>query len=188
MYRRFGKRFFDIAASTCALVVLSPLMLLVAVAIKLEDRGPVIYQQKRVGQNGDLFEFLKFRSMPVAAESIESRRAENLPITRVGRVIRRTSIDELPQLVDVLRGDMSVVGPRPPLPSQAELIELRRENGSLAVRPGLTGLAQINSYDQMPVPEKAKWDGEYASHISLGGDFEIILKTFAYLRKPPPSY
>jgi O-antigen biosynthesis protein WbqP len=126
--------------------------------------------------------------MAVGTGDIPSARAGVLRITRVGRVIRRTNIDELPQLVNILRGDMSLVGPRPALPSQAELLALRGANGAAACRPGLTGLAQIRSYDGMPEPEKARWDGQYAATISLRRDLAIVLGTFRYLARRPPVY
>lgn len=188
MYERHGKRALDIVIAAGAISLLWPLMLAVSVAIKLEDRGPVIYRQARVGKNGGPFELLKYRSMPVRTASIESRHAENLPVTRIGRLIRRLSIDELPQLVCILRGDMSVVGPRPAIADQTLLLELRRSSGAFALRPGLTGLAQVNSFDQMSVDEKAAFDGEYARTVSLIRDLGILLRTVTYLRKPPPTY
>ena len=103
-------------------------------------------------------------------------------------MIRRTNLDELPQLFNILKGDMSIVGPRPPIPSQQELTELRKANGAIACRPGLTGLAQVSSFDGMTVPQKAAFDGEYAKRISFVGDITIILRTFVYLLKPPPVY
>ncbi|GAB5534169.1 MAG: sugar transferase [Rubricoccaceae bacterium] len=187
-YARFGKRLFDVAASTAALVVLSPVLAVTAVAVRVEDRGPALFVSERVGRDGKLFKFLKFRSMPVNTAHVPSNSAGALQITRTGRVIRRTSIDELPQLFSILRGDMSVVGPRPAIPAQETLRQLREENGALACRPGLTGLAQINSYDAMPEDVKAAYDGKYAQHISLLGDLKIILGTFRYLLSPPPAY
>ena len=188
MYRKFFKRFFDIVLSGCGLVVLSPLMLVVAVLIYLDDGGPVIFRQKRVGRSGTLFQLLKFRSMPVDTGDVESARANGLRITRVGRIIRRTNIDEIPQLVNVIRGDMSIVGPRPPLPTQEALVTMRKQNGALDCAPGLTGLAQIKGYTGMPDTEKAGLDGEYAASVRFLHDAKIILKTFGYLRKPPPVY
>ncbi len=121
MYQSFFKRLLDIVSSAAALVVLSPLMLVIAVLVYLEDRGSIIFKQKRVGKNGELFNVLKFRSMPENIGDIESAKADGLPVTRVGRLIRRTNADELPQLINVLRGNMSLVGPRPPIPSQKKL-------------------------------------------------------------------
>jgi len=126
--------------------------------------------------------------MPENIGDFESARAHALPITRVGGFIRRTNIDELPQLINVLRGDMSMVGPRPPIPSQVGLCRLREQNGSVHCLPGLTGLAQINGYDGMPDEEKAQWDGKYAATMSFFNDLKIVLRTFGYLKKKPPVY
>lgn len=188
MYQRFFKRVLDIVLSAIGLVLLSPLTLIVSLLIYLEDRGPVIFRQRRVGRNGSTFQVLKFRSMPVDTGDVESARARGLRVTRVGKVIRRTNIDEIPQLINVLRGDMSIVGPRPPLPSQEALCEMRKNNGALACAPGLTGLAQVNGYDGMPDTEKAGLDGQYAARVSFLTDAKIIVKTFAYLRRRPPVY
>jgi O-antigen biosynthesis protein WbqP len=163
-------------------------MLLIAVAISVEDGGPVLFRQKRVGRGGELFEVLKFRSMPVATRDLPSAQAGRVKVTRVGKIIRRTNLDELPQLINILRGQMSVVGPRPPLPSQRELCRIRETNGAIDCKPGLTGLAQINAYDGMPEKEKAKWDGTYAATLSFVSDMTIILRTFRYLSKRPPVY
>ena len=184
MYNLLGKRVFDVLASSAALVCLSPLMLLIAAAIRLEDRGPTLFRQKRVGRGGHPFTLFKFRSMP----DLPSDKAKTVRITPIGRLIRRTNLDELPQLINILRGDMSVVGPRPALPSQNELTESRISNGAIACRPGLTGLAQINSYDGMAAAQKALWDGRYAARITFAGDLRITLLTFRYLLKPPPVY
>lgn len=188
MYRSYFKRGLDIVLATIALLILSPLMLLTAVAIYLEDGSSSLFRQQRVGKDGQLFELLKFRSMGVNTANLPSAQAGSLAITKVGQFIRRTNIDELPQLINILRGEMSLVGPRPVLPFQTELCALRDSNGSTACKPGLTGLAQVNSYDNMPESEKAVWDGKYATNISFLRDLVIILKTFGYLTKKPPIY
>jgi O-antigen biosynthesis protein WbqP len=188
MYRRFLKRPFDIIVSLIALILLSPFLLLVALAIYLEDKGPVLFKQIRVGRGGREFEFLKFRSMPVTSIDMPKTEAQNLEITRVGRFIRRTNIDELPQLINILRGEMSIVGPRPAIRVQDELCKMRAESGALECLPGLTGLAQVNAYDGMPESEKARWDSEYAVKISFATDSKIILRTFSYLTRRPPVY
>ena len=188
MYRRGLKRAFDIAFAVAALAILAPLLLAVAVAIKISDPGPVLFRQRRVGAQGRMFDFYKFRSMPVDTADLPSDRLGEVRLSRVGRLIRRTNIDELPQLWNVLKGDMSLVGPRPPIASQTELIALRRANGALDCRPGLTGWAQVNAFDGMSVPQKAALDGEYAAGVSLLKDVSIILRTFGYLLKPPPRY
>ncbi len=188
MYRQFFKRIFDVVLAAAALVVLAPLMLLVAVAIYLQDRQPILFKQQRIGRNGATFEFLKFRSMPINAANVPKTEAAMIQVTPVGKIIRRTNIDELPQLFNILKGDMSLVGPRPAIPAQTSLVKLRGETGALRCAPGLTGLAQVNAYDGMPETEKARFDGEYARKISLWTDAKIILRTFAYLTRKPPVY
>lgn len=188
MYRNFFKRAFDVFLSAISLFFLSPLMLLVAILIKLEDGGSILFKQKRVGINGQSFDFLKFRSMPITAANVPKTEAVKIPITRIGKIIRRTNIDELPQLFNILRGEMSIVGPRPAIPAQTELCLMRKENGALNCLPGLTGLAQVNAYDGMPETEKAKFDGEYQTNLSFLNDLKIILRTFAYLTRKPPVY
>ena len=188
MYQAVGKRIFDIALALVALVLLLPLMLGVAILIKLYDPGPLIFRQIRVGQNRQNFNFYKFRSMPVNTGDIPSDQIGAIKLTWVGRMIRRTNIDELPQLYNVLLGDMSIVGPRPPIASQTELVEYRRQNGALSCRPGLTGLAQVSSFNGMTVAQKAAFDSAYAKSITFIGDLRIILRTFGYLLSPPPVY
>jgi O-antigen biosynthesis protein WbqP len=188
MYERFGKRIVDVLLSLFALITLTPVFAAIATAIRLEDGPPVLFRQERVGKDTKGFEFLKFRSMPVDTPHLESRNAGTLAITKVGRLTRRTNLDEVPQLFNILKGEMSIVGPRPPLPTQTDVIGMRALNGSLGLRPGLTGLAQINAYEGMPPEEKAQWDGVYAANLSPSLDLSIILRTFRYLAKPPPSY
>lgn len=188
MYRRWGKRAFDLVAAAVALIALSPLLAVTALAIKLTDRGPALYISARIGRGEDVFNILKFRSMPVGTPTVASSDAATVTVTPIGRIIRRTNIDELPQLVNVVRGDMSLVGPRPALPSQRNLNALRRRNGVTRLRPGLTGLAQIKAYDNMSDEEKADWDTEYDRELSLPSDLAIIGKTITYLLKPPPTY
>ena len=188
MYPRFGKRAFDLFASSAALIALSSALLLIALLIRTFDPGPAIFRQERLGKDGSLFVLYKFRSMPVDTGDIPSAGIDAVRLAWTGRIIRRSNLDELPQLLNILKGDMSIVGPRPPLPSQSDLIEFRRENGALACRPGLTGWAQINSFDGMSNAEKARFDGEYAGKVSLAFDARIVLRTFSYLLKPPPKY
>jgi O-antigen biosynthesis protein WbqP len=188
VYRSFGKRLFDVCSSASALIVLSPLMLLTALLIRVEDGGPALFRQKRVGKDGREFLLFKFRSMPVNTANVASAEAAALTVTRVGRVIRRANIDELPQLFNMLKGNMSVVGPRPALASQTRLLELRAAEGAMSVRPGLTGLAQVNSYDGMSEIEKARYDGQYAKSLGFFRDVGIILRTFVYLTRRPPVY
>ena len=188
MYRAVLKRPLDVVLSGLALVVLSPLLALIAVAIVIDDGKPVLFRQRRVGRNGEPFELLKFRSMPVNTGDVPKVAATTLQVTRVGRVIRRLNFDELPQLFNILRGDMSVVGPRPALASQEVLCALRQQSGASECLPGLTGLAQVSAYDGMPDEEKARFDAEYARTVSLVNDARIIFRTVGYLRQRPPVY
>ena len=188
LYVHGGKRCLDITLGLLALITLSPLLLLIAFLVRSEDGGCVIFRQRRTGRDKRPFELLKFRSMRENVGDRPSLYASTLPITRVGRVLRRTNLDELPQLVNILRGDMSIVGPRPALPSQADLIALREANGSFCVRPGLTGLAQVGAYDGMSTNEKAMMDADYARSVTLFRDLHIIWRTIGYLRRPPPVY
>jgi O-antigen biosynthesis protein WbqP len=188
MYQRMFKRIFDLLIATFALLVLSPLMLLTAAAIMLEDGPPALFRQERVGRDHLAFIIFKFRSMPIATPSLPSAAAGALRVTRVGTFIRRSNIDELPQLLNVLRGEMSIVGPRPGLKSQVELMEMRRAHGVDRLRPGLTGLAQVNSFDGMTDQQKVEWEARYAREVSLLADLVILLRTFTYLLKRPPVY
>jgi len=188
IYKLIGKRFFDVLLALIALIIFSPLFFIVAFLIKVSDPGPVIFTQKRIGRMGHHFDFYKFRSMPVNTGDIPSDQIGVVRLTFVGRIIRRTNIDELPQLFNILKDDMSIVDPRPPIMTQYELIELRRAGGALLCRPGLTGLAQVSSFDGMTIHQKARFDVQYAQSISLSSDVWIIVKTFGYLLKPPPIY
>jgi lipopolysaccharide/colanic/teichoic acid biosynthesis glycosyltransferase len=188
MYRNVLKRILDIVLALLALALLLPVMLAVALWIYLEDRGPIFFTQERLGRKGRAFNFLKFRSMPVNTKNLPSAKAKELPVTGIGKIIRRTNIDELPQLINILKGDMSLVGPRPAIASQEKLLVLRHKVGADEIAPGLTGLAQVNAYDGMPENEKARWDGEYAANLSFLTDVKIVLRTFAYLTKKPPVY
>jgi len=188
MYEASFKRLFDFVLALLALLLLSPLMLLAALAIGLEDGFPVLFRQMRVGRDGAAFRIFKFRSMPVATPSVASADARALKVTSVGAFLRRTNIDELPQLFNVINGTMSLVGPRPGLASQAELMELRRTRGVQRLRPGLTGLAQVNSYDGMTDAEKVDWEARYGARVSFVGDVTIMLRTVGYLLRRPPVY
>ncbi len=188
MYQAFGKRCADLVVGISGLVLLSPLILALVVLILIFDPGPAVFRQERVGVDGRRFLFYKFRSMPVNTESVSSRQLGTIKRTWIGKFIRRTNLDELPQLFNIIKGEMSLVGPRPPILSQLDLIDYRRKNGALQCRPGLTGLAQVNSYDGMTAAEKAAFDGQYANNISFINDAKVILSTFGYLLKPPPVY
>lgn len=188
MYVGFFKRIFDICVASLALVVLSPLMLLIAILIKLEDGGDILFRQTRIGRNSSEFTVLKFRSMPMGTADLPSALALEVKVTRIGRLLRRTNIDELPQLFNVLRGDMSIVGPRPPIPSQTELCLMRKQSGADRCLPGITGLAQIRAYDHMPETEKARYDTTYANNLSFWLDLKIIARTLPMLARRPPVY
>ncbi|CAM1373360.1 Capsular polysaccharide synthesis protein [Tenacibaculum litopenaei] len=182
------KRVFDIVLAVCLIIGLIPVYLVIGLIIYLQDFGTPIFKQIRVGKEGREFMFYKFRSMPLKTPNVESHEKDKLQITPFGKFIRRTNLDELPQFFNVLKGDMSFIGPRPPIPSQVNLIKLRRSNKALTLKPGLTGWAQVNSYDHMPEEEKAKFDGEYAEKVSLSMDLLILGKTVVYFTKKPPTY
>ena len=183
-----GKRLIDIILSLVALIFLSPIFFLIIICISLFDSGPIFFIQKRIGRRNRIFNLFKFRTMPIGTKNISSEKLSAIKITKIGKILRRTNADELPQLINILRGEMSIVGPRPCLLDQKELIKLRIKNKSINCRPGLTGLAQINSYDNMSFKDKAFYDFEYSNKISILLDIFIILRTFIYLFSPPPKY
>ncbi|MDP8967517.1 MAG: sugar transferase [Actinomycetota bacterium] len=174
-----SRRAFDVTVAGIALVLCAPLLALAALAIRLESRGAVIYRQRRVGMDGREFDVLKLRTMVQGAEHIGPGLAVNTGdarITRVGRILRRLSLDELPNLVNVLRGEMAIVGPRPTLPSQvAQYTE--RELGRLAVRPGITGWAQVNGRTSLPWTERIELDLWYIEHRSWRLDLKILWRS-----------
>lgn len=179
-YARFVKRFLDIVLSLVGLVLLSPLFLLVSLAIYFDDPGPVMFTQKRFGRDRRFFMLHKFRSMKLSTpHDIPTHLMENPHqyITRVGAFIRKYSLDELPQIWDILIGNMSIVGPRPALWNQEDLIEAREPYGANSLRPGLTGWAQINGRDELPINVKAQLDGEYAQKLSFAMDLKCFLGT-----------
>lgn len=182
------KRIFDVLLSISLIIILLPVYIILALIIFLQDLGSPIFKQMRVGHSGKEFMFYKFRSMPLKTPNVESHQKDKLKITPFGKFIRRTNLDELPQFFNVLKGDMSFIGPRPPIPTQKKLIYLRRKNKALFLRPGLTGWAQVNSFDNMPEDIKARFDGEYADRISLKMDILILFKTVIYFTKKPPVY
>lgn len=180
----FIKRGLDIVLSLLALVILSPLCLAVAVAVHLDSHGTVIFRQRRIGKNGTPFTIYKFRTM--RPETPRNTATANLShahryITKVGRFLRQTSLDELPQLLNVLKGDMSFVGPRPVIPEEQDLLSLRRRYGADCLRPGITGLAQIRGRDHLSAPIKAGYDAEYVHNCSFFLDAYIFLSTIWYV-------
>ncbi|MCR4638984.1 MAG: sugar transferase [Ruminococcus sp.] len=180
-YEKYVKRGFDVVISFGGLVVLAPVYAVTALAIKTDDPGPVLFKQKRVAQNKGYFQLLKFRSMSVnTPKDVPTHMLQNGGITKVGGFIRKTSIDELPQLWNIFRGNMSVIGPRPALWNQDYLTAERDKYGANDVKPGLTGLAQISGRDELEIPDKAKLDGVYAKTLkgsSITG-FLMDLKLF----------
>jgi len=174
------KRVLDVTVAAAGLTLGAPVLAIAALAIRLEDGGPVFFRQERIGQHGEAFDILKLRTMVVGAESLGAGYAVDegdSRITRVGALLRKTSLDELPELVNVLRGDMSLVGPRPCLPNQAEVIAARRARNVFDIRPGITGVAQLAAID-MSTPEKlAEADKSYMQRRSFFGDLAIIART-----------
>jgi O-antigen biosynthesis protein WbqP len=186
MYQKFGKRALDILLSGCGIVVLAPVYLLVALAIKLDDPGPVFFRQKRVGIHKTHFNILKFRTMKMETpKDTPTHLLENPQqyITRVGRILRKTSLDELPQIFQIFTGEMSIIGPRPALWNQYDLIEERDKYGANDVRPGLTGWAQINGRDELPIDVKARFDGEYVENMSFLFDCKCFFGTVVSVLK-----
>ena len=163
MYKAFIKRLIDIILSFIGMIVLIPIFIIVGMVIYVDDPGPIFFKQKRVGKGKSTFWLHKFRSMKVKTPDIPTHMLENPEqyITRVGKIIRKLSIDELPQVYDILIGKMSIIGPRPALWSQDDLIFQRDKYSANDVKPGLTGWAQINGRDELPIDIKAKFDGEY---------------------------
>ena len=180
MYKRFGKRALDLLLSGLGLVVLSPLFLIISIAIKAEDPGPVFFRQKRVGIHKTYFNIVKFRSMRQDTPHDMPTHLLNVPqrwITKTGRFLRKTSLDELPQIAQIFTGKMSIIGPRPALWNQYDLIAQRDQYGANDITPGLTGWAQVNGRDELEIEEKARLDGEYAQNISFGMDMKIFWMT-----------
>ena len=179
------KRFLDVLLSLLAIIFLSPLMLIISLIIICDDGLPVIFRQNRVGKGDELFKIKKFRTMKNGAPNLSTADFEQSDefITRSGKFLRRTSLDELPQLFNVLAGDMSFIGPRPLIPEESHIRELRREYGVYSVRPGLTGWAQIHGRDELEITEKAKLDGWYVEHISFGLDVKCFFGTITAVLK-----
>ena len=174
------KRFFDFILSLLGLIVLSPVFLVIIIAIKLDSKGPVLFKQKRVGIHKTHFDILKFRTMSInTPNDIPTHKLKNPEqyITKVGKFLRKTSLDELPQIINILSGKMSIIGPRPALWNQYDLIEERDKYFANDVPVGLTGWAQINGRDELPIKVKAKLDGEYVKHMGLIMDLKCFFGT-----------
>lgn len=179
-YTSAMKRALDIILSSAGMIVLSPLFLVIAAAIKLDSKGPVMFTQKRVGIHKKHFMIHKFRTMRIdTPKNMPTHMLENPEqwITRTGKFLRKTSLDELPQIFDIWKGDLSIIGPRPALWNQYDLIEERDKYGANDVMPGLTGWAQINGRDELEIPVKAKLDGEYVERISFVFDVKCFVGT-----------
>ena len=180
IYRKFFKRFMDIALSLLGIIVLSPVLLIVAAAIKIDSRGPVFFKQKRVGIRKTHFNMLKYRTMKIdTPKDTPTHLLENPGqyITRVGRFLRKSSLDEIIQALHILTGKMSIVGPRPALWNQYDLIAERDKYGANDIRPGLTGWAQVNGRDELPIDVKANFDGEYVKKMSFLFDCKCLFRT-----------
>lgn len=180
MYRRIIKPILDITLSLIALILFSWLFLIIIIAIEIDDPGPVFFTQKRVGIHKKYFKLYKFRSMKMSTpHDTPTHLLENPDqyITRAGRILRKFSLDELPQLINIIKQDMSIIGPRPALWNQFDLIEERDKYGANDVKPGLSGWAQINGRDELPIEKKAYLDGEYVKKVSFLFDLKCVCLT-----------
>ncbi|SUY45681.1 glycosyl transferase [Clostridium putrefaciens] len=174
------KRIIDFIMALIGLIILSPLFILLAIIIKLDSKGPVFFKQKRVAKDKGYFNILKFRTMRVDTPKDMPTHMLNNPdafITKLGKFLRKTSLDELPQIINILKGEMSIVGPRPCLWNQYDLIAERDKYGANNIYPGLTGWAQVNGRDELPIALKAKLDGEYVQRRGFAFDVKIFFKT-----------
>ncbi|MGE6959704.1 sugar transferase [Bacillus thuringiensis] len=180
IYKTYIKRIIDFVLALIGLIVLSPVFIVLILCIKLDSRGPVLFKQRRIGKDKTEFYILKFRTMKTDTPSDTPthllKNSEDY-ITRVGKFLRKTSLDELPQIINIVKGEMSIVGPRPALWNQYDLIGERDKYKANDVLPGLTGWAQINGRDELPIDVKAKLDGEYVEKINLAFDIQVFLKT-----------
>lgn len=180
------KRITDFLLSLIAIIMLSPIFILIAIIIKIDSKGPVFFKQKRIGINKSHFYILKFRTMRTDTPKDVPTHMLNNPsrfITRSGRILRKTSLDELPQIINILKGEMSIIGPRPALWNQYDLIEERDKYGANDINPGLTGWAQINGRDELPINVKARLDGEYVQKMCFWFDVKCFFGTiFSVLR------
>lgn len=186
MYKNYLKRPIDFILSLLGLIVLSPVFLIVIIAIRIDSKGPVLFTQKRVGKNKTYFNIYKFRTMRIdTPKEMPTHLLDNPDyyITKVGKILRKTSLDELPQLINIVKGDMAVIGPRPCLWNQYDLIEEREKYGANHVRPGLTGWAQINGRDELEISVKASLDGHYMDHITPWMDMKCFVGTITAVFK-----
>lgn len=180
MYKKYLKRIIDFILACAGLIVLSPVFLILILCIKLDSKGPVIFKQKRVGKNKKYFNIYKFRTMKIETPKEMPTHLLEDPdffITKVGKVMRKTSLDELPQIINILKGEMAIIGPRPALWNQYDLIDERDKYGANDIRPGLTGWAQINGRDELEISVKAKLDGDYVERESFMMDVKCFIGT-----------
>lgn len=186
MYKSIIKRMIDFILSLFGLVILSPLFIIISIIIKCTSKGPILFKQKRVGKNKKHFNILKFRTMRIdTPKDCPTHLLENPDqyITGIGKFLRKTSLDELPQIINILKGDMSIIGPRPALWNQYDLIEERDKYKANDIYPGLTGWAQINGRDELEIDVKAKLDGEYVERISFLFDIKCFFGTITSVMK-----
>lgn len=186
MYNNYLKRGIDFVLALCGLIVLSPLFLILCLWIKLDSKGPIFFKQKRVGKNKTYFNILKFRTMYIDTPKDMPTHMLSNPdqyITKAGKFLRKTSLDELPQIINILKGEMAVIGPRPALWNQEDLIAQRDKYHANDIRPGLTGWAQINGRDELEIDVKAKLDGEYVKRMSFLFDVKCFFGTITSVLK-----
>ncbi|CAH2716767.1 Undecaprenyl phosphate N,N'-diacetylbacillosamine 1-phosphate transferase [Neobacillus rhizosphaerae] len=186
IYRAYIKKIIDIILAFIGFVVLSPVFLVLIVCIKLDSKGPVLFKQRRIGKDKSEFFILKFRTMKIDTPKDTPTHLLNDPesyITRVGKFMRKTSLDELPQIINILKGEMSIIGPRPALWNQYDLINERDKYGANDIYPGLTGWAQINGRDELPIEVKAKLDGEYVEKLGFTFDLKCFFSTIVSIMK-----
>lgn len=186
MYKKYVKRLIDFILALGGLLILSPLFLILCIWIKLDSKGPILFKQKRIGIHKTHFNILKFRTMYIDTPKDMPTHLLADPeqyITKAGKFLRKTSLDELPQIINILKGEMSVIGPRPALWNQDDLVAERDKYGANDVKPGLTGWAQINGRDELEIDVKAKLDGEYVEKMSFGFDVKCFFGTISSVLK-----
>ena len=186
MYKKYIKRMIDFILSLCGLIILSPIFIILCIWIKLDSKGPILFKQKRVGIHKTYFNIYKFRTMLIDTPKDMPTHMLSNPdqyITKAGKFLRKTSLDELPQIINILKGEMAIIGPRPALWNQYDLIEERDRYQANDVRPGLTGWAQINGRDELEIDVKAKLDGDYIRQISFSFDLKCFFGTISSVLK-----
>ncbi|WP_370928894.1 sugar transferase (plasmid) [Leuconostoc mesenteroides] len=185
VYRRFLKRFFDLLLAVFLFIILLLPLVIIALIVKLTSKGPILFIQERYGRNSRLFKLYKFRSMTKSAPQIANSKFTDIQnyITPFGMFIRKTSLDELPQLWNIIKGDMSFIGPRPLASTDIKVIKLRKQNGGDSVLPGISGLAQVNGRNNLSDEDKASYDGKYAAHVTISVDMLLAVETFVSVLK-----